>query len=440
MSQYDNVLLKDILLVTPGSDGFLSVIENAVVAVADGVYIYVGNDYTTAAELMKDKAFRQYSGKNKLIWPAMANTHSHIPMTLMRNQADDLNLHDWLFNLIFPMEEKLVFDHVYWGSKLGIAEMIRNGIGASADMYYYSDAVAKAAQESGFRLNVCCDGKTNGRDGNTHVDKRVLCEFRDHWQNNSNGLINTSLLVHSIYLYDSYLYHEMSEAAAELGMYIQVHVSETSKEVDDCINKYGCRPPEQLDRFGIFSGRTIAAHCVHLNDEDRKILADRNVFIAHNPTSNLKLGSGFADINKMIESGICVSLGTDGAASNNSLNLYNELRLASLLAKGINMDAGCLPAKEMIKIATLNGMKGLGFNNSGCIETDWSADFQILDIDTPAMNPLGKPDAAIVYSADGGNVESLMVNGRWLMEKRELKTIDEEKVLFEANRCSNEIK
>ena len=439
MTSFDNVLFDNILLVTPASGSGFTILKNAMVAVLDGFFAYVGTDYNSAVASLSGKSFNRYDGRNKLIWPAMANTHSHIPMTLMRNMADDLNLHDWLFNLIFPMEKKLRQEHVYWGSKLGIAEMIRNGTGAAADMYYFGDAVAQAAQESGFRLNVCCDGKSDGADGKLHVSKNLLRDFCEQWQHGSDGLINTSLLVHSIYLYDSYLYSEMSEMASDLEVYIQVHVSETQKEVDECIAKYGCRPPEQLEKFGIFNGRTIAAHCVHLNDDDRRILADRQVCVAHNPSSNLKLGSGIADIKSMIDAGICVSLGTDGAASNNSLNLYNEMRLASLLAKGINLDAGCLPAEELIRIASLNGMKSLGFENTGCIEAGWTADLQILDIDRPAMSPLGNPDAALVYSSDSGFVESLMVNGKWLMLKHELETIDEEKVIFEANRCSSEI-
>lgn len=443
-----NVLLENILLVTAvpeevgrqpeysafySSEKGLLIMRDAFVAVCDGIIVYVGRDRAEAESAFAGSSYEIYNGKSKLVWPSMANTHGHIPMTLMRNRTDDHNLHDWLFNVIFPMEAHLTEDHVYSGTMLGLAEMIRHGTGAAADMYYFSDSVAEAASQAGFRLNVCCDGKLEGSDGKAHVSNSELARFNTRWEEGSKGLIRTSLLVHSVYLYEPYIYEELADAASRHNMFVQVHISETKKEVEDCLAKYGRRPPQQLNEFGLLSGPVIAAHCVHLDDDDRALLAARNVTVAHNPASNFKLGSGFADLNSMVKAGINVSLGTDGAASNNNLDLYQEMRLAGFLAKGLTGDASVLPAGQLIRMATYNGMRGLGFDQAGCLLPGWKADLQIVDIDHPAMQPLGDPEAALVYSSDSSYVESLMVNGVWLMYKNELKTIDEEKAIAQAN-------
>lgn len=445
--QKTNIILENITLVSPVSDASLLskeltgsyyedkgliIIKNAYVSICAGLITYVGTSKHDAEAAFVDQYYEVYNGKNRIVWPAMANTHGHIPMTLMRNQTDDHNLHDWLFNVIFPMEAHLTEDHVYSGTVLGLAEMIRNGTGAAADMYYFSNEVAKAASQAGFRLNVCCDGKLADSNGKPHVSDQELAAFKRRWES-STSLINTSLLVHSVYLYETYLYEELAAAAKNHEMFVQVHISETRKEVEDCLAKYGKRPPQQLDKFGLFDGPVIAAHCVHLDDDDRALLADRNVTVAHNPASNFKLGSGFADVAAMLEAGINVSLGTDGAASNNSLDLYQEMRLAGYLAKGLSGDASLLPAGQLIRMATFNGMHGLGFDHVGCLLPGWKADFQIVDTDNASMQPLGDAEAALIYSCSRSNVESLMVDGVWLMYKHELKTIDEERAIAEAN-------
>ena len=443
-----NVLLEKIMLVTAVSEEIgrqpeyidfydsakgLLIMKDAFVSVIDGLITYVGQNRSMAEAAFADMKYEKYNGKSKLVWPSMANTHGHIPMTLMRNRTDDHNLHDWLFNVIFPMEAHLTAEHVFSGAELGLAEMIRHGTGAAADMYYFSDSVAEAASQAGFRLNVCCDGKLEGSDGRSHVSTSEIAGFKQRWESGTNGLIRTSLLVHSIYLYEPYLYEELAEAVQEHNMFVQVHISETIKEVEDCLVKYGRRPPQQLDEFGLLNGPVIAAHCVHLDDDDRALLAARKVTVAHNPASNFKLGSGFADVSAMMRAGINVSLGTDGAASNNNLDLYQEMRLAGFLAKGLTGDASVLPAGQLIRMATLNGMQGLGFDKTGCLLPGWKADLQIVDIDHPSMQPLGDPEAALIYSCSSSYVESLMVDGVWLMYKNDLKTIDEERAVAQAN-------
>ena len=430
----DNCLFSRITIVSPDEDHQVSVIPEGWVAVVDGRIGYAGHSEIDARNCIRDIRHEKYEGKGKIMLPAMANTHGHLAMTLLRNQADDRNLHDWLFNVIFPRETRLNGQNVYVGTQLALAEMIRTGTGAAADMYFHHESVIKATLECGFRLNYCYDAKATCHDGKLSVDQKQLAAQISQCRQDPSDLLRVSLLVHSVYLYDADMYPELAQTASELNCPVQIHVSETSKEVEDCLLKYGCRPPRQLEKFGFFQTPTIAAHCVCLDDDDRAILARHQVVVAHNPSSNLKLGSGFADIQAMLASGVSVSLGTDGAASNNNLDLYREMRLASLLAKGISGDASAVPAPVILDMATRRGMSGLGFTRSGRIAAGWQADLQIIDHQSPSMTPLGDPVSALVYSADSNSVESLMVDGRWLMRKRELMTIDEEKMLHDADR------
>ncbi len=433
------VLFAHIQLVTPLPDGPVLSLANAFVAVAEGEILYAGPYEDAARQRLVERVgsqYETYAGQRKILWPAMANAHGHIPMTLMRNQADDANLHTWLFDLIFPREKHLTPEHVKNGTALGMAEMIRAGTGTAADMYYYSEAVVEAAIEAGMRLNVCFDGKTEGPDGKTHVQTGEVERFIQLCRFAGDGRIVPALLVHSIYLYEPYMYRELAQMAADQQCFVQVHIGETAREVSECLAAYGQRPAVQLAEFGFFQTPTVAAHCVHLDDQERSILAGPGILVAHCPTSNLKLGSGIANIKALLEAGAKVGLGTDGAASNNNLSLYQEMKLASLLAKGTSGDASILPADELIRMATLTAQQGLGFASSGCIAAGYAADLQILDADRPSLWPLGEPNAALVYSSEGSAVESLMVDGQWLMYKHELKTLDEEKIKHEALRSA----
>ncbi len=428
------VLFKNIHLISAMPDPavpWLSM-EKAWVAVRDGLISCVSDNRQDAVETLEGTAFTEYDGQHRLLMPALANLHGHIPMTLFRNQADDTNLHDWLFNVIFPREAKLDEAMISKGTRLGLAEMIRSGTGAAADMYYHYEAVAAAAQEAGMRLNFCCDCKIKDASGKEQVQPDLLEQAMRLADEAPDDLLRASMLVHSVYLYEEDVYPQMAQLAQSLNCPVQLHVSETRKEVVDCLQKYGQRPPAQLADFGFFKTSTLAAHCVHLNDEDRKILASPAITCVHNPASNLKLGSGFADLRAMMNAGIQVGLGTDGAASNNNLDLFRDMRLAVFLAKGLSGDASLMPAETILRMTTVDGMQGLGFDQSGLIAEGFAADLQVIDLNQVELTPLGKPASALVYSGSGSFVESLMVAGRWLMEKRELKTLDEEKVRYEA--------
>lgn len=435
------ILFKNITVVTPDNKS-VTVKTSCHVLVYDGKYQYIGTSYEDAIKTLGDlnivkvDEFDVYEGEGRILLPAFANAHTHLAMTLMRNNADDTTLHKWLFESIFPIEDRLRSQDLNSGTLLGIAEMIKNGIGACANMYMtQEDAMdSQAAIDSGIKMNTCImGGSKDPVSGRFIINKPAFDHIFDKYNQAANGRIRCGVLVHSIYLYNEEYYYELADLARSRNTFVHVHVSETQKEVDDCLKKYGLRPPAILEKMGLFSVPAIAAHCVFLDDEDRLILKRNNVTVVHNPTSNLKLGSGIADLNKLLDSSINVALGTDGPASNNNLDLYQEMKLASFLAKGTGYDASVVPASQIIRSATINGMSGLGFLNSGKVAVGMDADLQILNTRNPGMTPLGNPISAIVYSANGSYVESLMVSGKMLMRNRELLTIDEEKVMYDAN-------
>lgn len=432
-------LFRHFTVLTPVRSGGVVVYQDCHVSVLGRQIVYCGLSEEAARSVLPAD-IEIHDGFGRLLMPVLANAHGHIAMTLMRNSADDRNLHDWLFNVIFPREERLTADSVREGTLLGICEMIRSGTGAAADMYYHSDAVAQAFLESGMRANICCEGKgRNPLTGKTETRLQDLNAFYQQYENAGDGRLRTALMIHSIYLYEESLYAELAAMAMEIGCFIQVHVSETHREVEECIARYGMRPPAKLASTGVLSGPVIASHCVHLNDEDRSILARPNLLAVHNPSSNMKLGSGLADVPAMLKAGIRVGLGTDGAASNNSLDLFREIRLASFIAKSIHEDASTLKAAEVIRMATCDGLAGLGFQDSGYISAGHAADFQIIRIDHPAMTPLGDAEAAVVYCGDGSFVESMMIDGRFLLYKKELMTLDEEKILSGATNAAKQL-
>ncbi len=429
-----SVLFSDITIVTPHDDAPVSVCEHAYCAVAGNTIVYVGDskeEAEAALSGMGDVSYETYDGTNKILCPTFANAHAHTPMTIFRNIADDKSLQDWLFGEILPREDKMVPDDFYYGNLLTLAEMISSGTGCCANMYTGSVQIAKGCVEAGFRIQQSVDGK-RCQDGNWSVDRENVQELLSYIAGIRSDLVKPSLIVHSIYLYPEYFYSRIADLAREYSLPITVHISETIRENEDCVRQYGCSPVKKLDSFGFLTDTTVAAHCVHLSNEDRSILADRKVWVAHNPGSNMKLASGVADMAAMQKAGVRLCLGTDGAASNNNQDMYWEMRLASFLAKGTTYDPTILPAEEVFKMATRNGYLACGFDDCGIIEKGMRADLQIIDYDCPQMWPLGNPLSALVYSCGPRCVESVMIDGRFVLRNRELLTIDMEKVKAET--------
>jgi 5-methylthioadenosine/S-adenosylhomocysteine deaminase len=377
-----------------------------------------------------------------LAMPGLVNAHSHCAMTLLRNYADDMALEEWLFNKIIPAEGKLLPEDVYWGTMLGITEMIKGGITCFADMYLHMEEVVRAVVDSGIRANISKGpiiSGIRGNNGNT-VDEEGCTEFFKTWHGAANGRIKVYVEVHSVYLYDEKSLRGAAELAARLNTGMHIHVLETAVEKATSMKMYGADSAEVCLKCGIFDVPVIAAHCVHIDDNAMDILKAKGVNAAHNPTSNLKLGSGIARVPEMLAQGINVCLGTDGASSNNNLNLFEEMHLAAIIHKGAAQNPLMVDAGQAIRMATVNGAKALGFGNeTGCIREGMKADLILLDTDKPHFTPVNNPMSAIVYSAQAADVDTVIIDGNIVMEGRKLTTIDEEKVKYMAREIAGKL-
>jgi 5-methylthioadenosine/S-adenosylhomocysteine deaminase len=410
--------------------------------------LYTGKDYFVNGCVLTDGASIRYAGdaafcpnaptartidgENGLLMPGFYNAHCHAAMTLERGVGSDLNLMDWL-NQIFPIEDRLNAEHVFNGTRLAILEMLRRGCVAFADMYFFMDEVARAAVAMGIRANIC-RGCTN-RDG---VDSTQEL-YRAH-EGAGGGLVKVYVGLHSEYLTTPEVAAYALETAKALNTGIHVHIAETKFETDGCVERHGITPVQYFDRLGLFERPTIAAHLVHVTDEDIEILAKRGVFMAHNPASNMKLASGIAPVARMLASGVRVALGTDGPSSNNVLDMLGDMRLASLLQKGAFGDPKLLPAREALTMATRTGAEALGFSDCGLIEEGMRADMILLDGEAENMLPGPDPLADAVYAAQGMNVTLTMVNGRILYEDGKFTTFDEAEVKRKALESARALK
>jgi len=373
-------------------------------------------------------------GSKLLVMPGLINTHGHTAMTLFRSYADDLPLKEWLEEKIWPIEEYLSAEDVYWGTKLAICEMLKGGTTTFTDMYFFMDKVAEAAAESGIRAFL-----SRGMIGFGDSAAKGLKESEEFiysWHGAEGGRINVTLGPHALYTCPPGYLEKVIALADKTKRSLQIHLSETKLEVEESYEKYGKSPIEQVAELGLFKSRVTAAHCVHVSEGDLDVLAENKVGVAHNPGSNLKLGSGVAPVARMLAKGIKVGIGTDGASSNNNLDMFEELRLASLLAKGIAMDPTLLNAKSTLRMATLMGAKALFLENCGCLKEGWKADLIGLYLDVPHLTPMHDPIAQVVYAASAADVALVLVDGKILLEKGELKTIDEAKIRMEAARCA----
>ncbi len=371
-------------------------------------------------------------GSNLIIMPGLVNCHGHAAMSLFRGIADDLPLHEWLIKNIWPKEFRLKKEDVYWGTMLSIAEMIRSGTTTFTDMYFLMEEVAKAIEVSGMRGVL-----SRGMGGIGIMKKNAWRETNNlinNWQGKANGRIKIILGPHAVYTCSPDYLKKIRDFAAKVNLPLQIHLSETKWEVDHSMKKYGLTPVEMLNNLGIFEHQVICSHCVHLSINDLRIFENKKPGIVHNPSSNLKLGSGIAPVKTLLEAGLNVGLGTDGAASNNNLNMFEEMHIASLLAKGINNDPTQIPARTSLEMATCKGAEILGIQKIGRIKEGYRADIIGINKKRPHLSPLHEVEAQLVYSAIGSDVELVMVDGKLLMNKGELLTLDEERIMHEAEK------
>jgi len=406
------------------------------VAVRDGVIEAVGTVEQISAAYLADEVV-DCSGC--AVIPGLINAHTHAPMTLLRGVADDLRLDVWLMGYIMPVEQEFVRPDFCWlGTQLACAEMIRSGTTCFADMYYYEEAVADATAQAGLRA-VCAETVLRFPTPDALSYDESLEHARDfvmRWK--GHPLIMPAVGPHAPYTTTAELLQACAQLALEFDVLLHTHIAETAQEVKEHRAEYGMPMVPWVKKQGVFEAKVVAAHCVHLDEGEMHTLLHHGVGVAHNPTSNLKLASGFAPVVRMLELGLNVGIGTDGPASNNDLDMWEEMRLAALLAKGVTSDPTALPARRALALATIGGARALHIGEFvGSLEPGKRADITVVDLRSIHNTPKFTRDsealyAQLVYATKGSDVRDVMCQGQWLMRERELLTLDEQALVAEA--------
>jgi len=369
---------------------------------------------------------------NQIIIPGMINAHGHFAMTLFRGIADDLPLMKWLEDYIWPIEEKLSPDDCYVGSQLAAIEMIQGGTTAACDMYFNEKRTLDALEEIGFR-GILGYGLLDFNDEEKRKNEFSITHDLLDYIKKKGKLCSPIISPHAPYTCSVELLMQAKELANQNNLPLQIHLAETEKEVKDFESTHKKTPTQHLYDIGFLNEKLVAAHCIWLNEHDMKLLSEKKVKIAHNPSSNMKLGSGVLNYQQLTDNKITIALGTDGASSNNNLSMLGELRLASLIHKGVNTNPQILPANEALQLATINGAKALSQTQDiGSIEIGKKADFAIIDIHSPNTWPPHNPYSLLAYAANDSNVKTTIINGKVIMKDREFVTVDVDNVLSHA--------
>lgn len=377
-------------------------------------------------------------GSHTLAMPGLVNTHNHAAMTLLRSYADDMELMPWLTERIWPAEAKMSDEHIYWGSLLAMAEMIASGTTTFADMYSSMDHVAQAAAEIGIRADL-----SRGCIKDTDHDYNSIRENKDlfdKWHGQADGRIHVRFGPHAPYTCPPDYMTKIVETAQDCQAGLHVHVAETQDELRQIREGYGKTPVEYLNDLGVFERPTLAAHCVHLTEQDMDILAQRGVSVAHCPVSNMKLASGTAPVPQLLAKNITVGLGTDGASSNNSMNLMRDLSVCSFLHKLNSMDPTALDAYDILRMATIGGARALGWDQEiGTLEIGKKADVILIDLEALHYYPHNNIISDMVYSSQGADVKTTIINGQIIMRDRRFTKLDLDKVKAEMSQAARAI-
>jgi 5-methylthioadenosine/S-adenosylhomocysteine deaminase len=435
MTNTADILLTNGLVLT--MDGQDRTVPGGAVAIRGEAIAAVGpmeefNSWAAAATI---------DARGGIIMPGLVNTHTHAAMTCFRGLADDLPLMTWLNEHIFPAEAALEEATVFRGALLACAEMIRSGTTTFCDMYLFENAVARAARQAGLRAvvgEVLFDFPSPNygpiEKGFAYTEKLI-----GDWR--GDGLITVAVEPHSPYLCAPDLIRRAHDLAARNGLPMVIHLSETAAEVETIRQRYGMSPVAHLEALGALSPNLLACHCVALTPEDIERLARHGVKVSHNPESNMKLASGIAPVPQLLAAGICVGLGTDGAASNNNLDLFLEMDTAAKLHKVSTLDPTVLDAATVLRMATIDGARALGLGEvAGSLEPGKKADVVVVDTHRPHLTPMYHAASQLVYSARGSDVETVIVNGRILMQAGGLTTIDEEQAMEDVVRIAARIR
>lgn len=389
--------------------------------------------------LQEDADTKVIPGEGKVVLPGLINLHNHAAMSLFRSYADDYPLMEWLQKKIFPAEAKLTEEDVYWGTSLAVMEMLRGGTTTFVDMYYFMEQTARACEEGGIRAFL--SQVFIGLDGGEGVKAlQDAISFVENWQDQAGGRIKTILGPHAPYTCPPDFLKKVLEDTEHLNTLIHLHLSESRHEVEESLKVHNKTPVALMNELGMFERPVLAAHCVHLTDEDIEILSSKQVGISHNPGSNLKLGNGIAPLKKLLDKNARIGLGTDGAASNNNLDMFEEIMLAALLQKGINEEPTYIKSNDAFSLATSKAAEALQMNNLGVLKEKAKADIALLDFNKPHLQPHNDPVANIVYSASSQDVETVIVDGRIVYNQGEFTTLDEERIYYEANRCAKRLR
>lgn len=409
--------------------------KNKNVLVEKGKIVYIGD---SIPESYKGPT---YDGKNKLLMSGFFNIHGHSPMTLLRGYGENMSLQDWLTKKIFPFEAHLDGEAVYWGTMLAIAESIQNGIISTTDMYYFCEDMARAFSEAQAKVNI---GRAITAFGDENINElESFAEAKELYKNyneSEGGRIKIDMSLHAEYTSTEKIVKQLAEETSILGAGMHVHVSETRQEHELCKEKHGGRTPvKYFYDSGLFDTRTTAAHCVWIEDEDINLLKEKNVTVASCPVSNLKLASGVCDTSKLLKRGVNVGIGTDGVASNNSLDYIEEMKFFALVGKGFMHNPELITPEEVLYAGTRAGAISQGRYDSGRISTGSKADLVVLDMSGVNMTPDINDINNLVYAGSNRQILLTMVDGKVLYENGEFRTIDIEKVKYNVNAVTKKI-
>ena len=410
--------------------------ENICVKVTDDRITYIGESLT--ADIPEDE--RVYDGKGKLLMSGFYNAHGHSPMSLMRGYGENMSLQDWLNKKIFPFEDKLDSEAVYWATMLTMAESFRFGIVSTSDMYYFCEDMARAVIESGAKANIA-RSLTNftGEAPESMKSFKEAVDFYEKYHDTADGRLKVDMSLHAEYTSDFATAKALADHAKTIDTVMHIHVSETVSEHEGCIQRHGLTPAAYLEKAGLFDVPAIAAHCVHSTDEDLEIFREKGVTVAANPVSNMKLASGICDAANVLEHGVNLAIGTDSVASNNSLNFAEEMKVLAIGSKIARKDPSALSPQQILRAATLGGAKAQKRNDCGSVKKGGKADLIVFDISHPNMHPVHDIINNMVYSVSGDEIIMTMIDGKIVYENGEYTTLDIEKVIYKAEEATRKI-
>ncbi len=426
-----DILIKGGHIIT--MDSQRHVLDRGSVVIDGGRIVSVGKEVKVRADTVID-------ARGKAVLPGLINAHTHLSMTLLRGVADDMELDSWLKTKIWPIEKHLRAEDCYVGALLGCLEMIKSGTTCFADQYLHMEDVARAVEKSGIRgvlsYGIIEQGDPKKRKSEIQAGEKLV----KNYHGKANGRILTMFGPHASYTCSPECLVQVKELAKKYKVGVHIHIAESKWEVGEIIKKYGKRPVEHLDAIGFLGPEVLAAHCVQLTGQEIRILHDRGVKPVHNPVSNMKIACGVSPVPEMLAAGIPVALGTDGAASNNALDMFSEMKFAALLNKVDKFNPTIMPAQSVLEMATINGARALGLDGSlGSIEVGKKADLILVDLRKPHLTPINNVISHLVYSATGSDVDTVIVDGKVIMQGRRVLKFEEDKVLKEAQKAADDL-